>query len=49
MLAMYSDETEPFSYREILLFFILWELELIPVYLLLSMWGERNVCISIQL
>ncbi|KAE9610900.1 putative oxidoreductase [Lupinus albus] len=39
MLAMYSGQIGPFSSRDILLFFIMWELELIPVYLLLSMWG----------
>ncbi|KAL5067330.1 hypothetical protein RYX36_018217 [Vicia faba] len=42
MLAMYSGQIRPFSSRDILLFFIMWELELIPVYLLLSMWGGKK-------
>lgn len=42
MLAMYSGQIGPFSSRDILLFFIMWELELIPVYLLLSMWGGKK-------
>ncbi|KAL5642325.1 hypothetical protein ACJX0J_002659 [Zea mays] len=36
MLAMYSGQIGLFSSRDLLLFFIMWELELIPVYLLLS-------------
>nr|YP_010484118.1 NADH dehydrogenase subunit D [Piper hainanense]UVV36228.1 NADH dehydrogenase subunit D [Piper hainanense] len=39
MLAMYSGQIGSFSSRDLLLFFLMWELELIPVYLLLSMWG----------
>ncbi|MQL68173.1 hypothetical protein Taro_000494 [Colocasia esculenta] len=39
MLAMYSGQIGSFSSRDLLLFFIMWELELIHVYLLLSMWG----------
>ncbi|CAL9012929.1 unnamed protein product, partial [Prunus brigantina] len=31
MLAMYSGQIGPFSSRDLLLFFIMWELELIPV------------------
>ncbi|MFS7920358.1 putative NADH:ubiquinone oxidoreductase [Helianthus anomalus] len=42
MLAMYSGEIGSFSSRDLLLFFIMWELELIPVYLLLSMWGGKK-------
>nr|VDD25504.1 unnamed protein product [Brassica rapa] len=42
MLAMYSGQIGSFSSRDILLFFIMWELELIPVYLLLSMWGGKK-------
>ena len=42
MLAMYSGQIGPFSSQDLLLFFIMWELELIPVYLLLSMWGGRK-------
>nr|YP_010403622.1 NADH-plastoquinone oxidoreductase subunit 4 [Odontochilus yakushimensis]UQW83398.1 NADH-plastoquinone oxidoreductase subunit 4 [Odontochilus yakushimensis] len=42
MLAMYSGQIGSFYSRDLLLFFIMWELELIPVYLLLSMWGVKN-------
>ncbi|KAI4297919.1 hypothetical protein L6164_037774 [Bauhinia variegata] len=42
MLAMYSGQIGSFSSQDILLFFIMWELELIPVYLLLSMWGGKK-------
>nr|YP_010389046.1 NADH-plastoquinone oxidoreductase subunit 4 [Cypripedium palangshanense]UPQ44367.1 NADH-plastoquinone oxidoreductase subunit 4 [Cypripedium palangshanense] len=44
MLAMYSGQIGSFSSRDLLLFFIMWELELIPVYLLLSMWvGKKRL------
>nr|YP_009924507.1 NADH-plastoquinone oxidoreductase subunit 4 [Styrax faberi]QNH68263.1 NADH-plastoquinone oxidoreductase subunit 4 [Styrax faberi]QUT09374.1 NADH-plastoquinone oxidoreductase subunit 4 [Styrax faberi] len=42
MLAMYSGQIGSFSSRDILLFFIMWEFELIPVYLLLCMWGGKK-------
>lgn len=42
MLAMYSGQIGPFSSRDLLLFFIMWELELIPVYLLLAVWGGKK-------
>jgi len=42
MLAMYSGQIGLFSSRDLLLFFIMWELELIPVYILLSMWGGKK-------
>nr|YP_009917882.1 NdhD [Morella salicifolia]QLM01917.1 NdhD [Morella salicifolia] len=42
MLAMYSGQIGSFSSRDLLLFFIMWELELIPVYLLLSVWGGKK-------
>nr|YP_010276446.1 NADH dehydrogenase subunit D [Cryptocoryne elliptica]UHY39567.1 NADH dehydrogenase subunit D [Cryptocoryne elliptica] len=42
MLAMYSGKIGSFASRDLLLFFIMWELELIPVYLLLSMWGGKK-------
>jgi len=45
MLAMYSGQIGLFSSRDLLLFFIMWELELIPVYLLLSMWGGEEASI----
>nr|YP_010210625.1 NADH-plastoquinone oxidoreductase subunit 4 [Paraboea sinensis]UBD08509.1 NADH-plastoquinone oxidoreductase subunit 4 [Paraboea sinensis] len=42
MLAMYSGQIGLFSSRNLLLFFLMWELELIPVYLLVSMWGGKK-------
>jgi NAD(P)H-quinone oxidoreductase subunit 4 len=42
MLAMYSGQLGLFLSQDLLLFFFMWELELIPVYLLLSMWGGRR-------
>nr|UPY85378.1 NADH-plastoquinone oxidoreductase subunit 4 [Rhodiola wallichiana] len=42
MLAMYSGQIGSFSSRDLLLFFIMWELELIPVYLLVSLWGGKK-------
>lgn len=42
MVAMYSGQIGSFSSRDILLFFVMWELELIPVYILLSMWGGKK-------
>ncbi|EYU24165.1 hypothetical protein MIMGU_mgv1a024207mg, partial [Erythranthe guttata] len=42
MLAMYSGQIGLFSSRDLLLFFLMWELELIPVYLLVAMWGGKK-------
>lgn len=42
MLAMYTGQLGLFLSQDLLLFFFMWELELIPVYLLLSMWGGRR-------
>nr|YP_009684285.1 NdhD [Nepenthes ventricosa x Nepenthes alata]QDQ38291.1 NdhD [Nepenthes ventricosa x Nepenthes alata] len=42
MLTMYSGQIGSFSSRDLLLFLIMWEFELIPVYLLLSMWGGKK-------
>nr|YP_010389468.1 NADH-plastoquinone oxidoreductase subunit 4 [Delavaya toxocarpa]UPQ44789.1 NADH-plastoquinone oxidoreductase subunit 4 [Delavaya toxocarpa]UYA96908.1 NADH-plastoquinone oxidoreductase subunit 4 [Delavaya toxocarpa]UZC54239.1 NADH-plastoquinone oxidoreductase subunit 4 [Delavaya toxocarpa] len=42
MLAMYSGQIGSFASRDLLLFFMMWELELIPVYLLLSAWGGKK-------
>nr|WIA67604.1 NADH-plastoquinone oxidoreductase subunit 4 [Apopellia endiviifolia]WIA67692.1 NADH-plastoquinone oxidoreductase subunit 4 [Apopellia endiviifolia] len=42
MLAMYSGQVGLFVSQDILLFFFMWELELIPVYLLLIMWGGKR-------
>nr|YP_010463858.1 NADH-plastoquinone oxidoreductase subunit 4 [Anemia phyllitidis]UUL71124.1 NADH-plastoquinone oxidoreductase subunit 4 [Anemia phyllitidis] len=42
MLAMYSGQIGLFASRDILLFFLMWELELIPIYLLLCLWGGKR-------
>lgn len=42
MLAMYSGQLGLFASQDLLLFFVMWELELIPVYLLLSLWGGKR-------
>lgn len=42
MLAMYSGQLGVFAVQDMLLFFLMWELELIPVYLLLSIWGGKK-------
>jgi NAD(P)H-quinone oxidoreductase subunit 4 len=39
MLAMYSAQIGVFCAQDILLFFLVWELELVPVYVLISIWG----------
>lgn len=42
MLVLYSAQIGVFAARDLLLFFFMWELELIPVYLLVSIWGGKN-------
>ncbi|MFM7086949.1 MAG: NAD(P)H-quinone oxidoreductase subunit 4 [Cyanobium sp.] len=42
MLAMYGGQIAVFAVQDILLFFLAWELELIPVYLLLAIWGGKK-------
>jgi NAD(P)H-quinone oxidoreductase subunit 4 len=42
MLAMYSAQIGVFVAQDILLFFLMWELELVPVYLLISIWGGEK-------
>lgn len=42
ILAMYTAQIAVFASQDILLFFISWELELVPVYLLISIWGGQN-------
>jgi NAD(P)H-quinone oxidoreductase subunit 4 len=42
MLAMYSGQLGLFASQDLLLFFVMWELELIPVYLLLALWGGKR-------
>ncbi|MGL6135967.1 MAG: NADH-quinone oxidoreductase subunit M, partial [Planktothrix sp.] len=39
MLVLYSAQIGVFVAQDLLLLFIVWELELIPVYLLISIWG----------
>ena len=42
ILAMYGGQIAVFAVQDILLFFLVWELELIPVYLLLAIWGGKK-------
>lgn len=42
MLAMYSAQIGVFAAQDMLLFFLMWELELVPVYLLISIWGGQK-------
>jgi NAD(P)H-quinone oxidoreductase subunit 4 len=37
-----SGQIGLFASQDLFLFFFMWELELIPVYLLLSMWGGKR-------
>ena len=39
MLALYSAQIGVFAAQDLLMFFLIWELELVPVYLLISIWG----------
>jgi NAD(P)H-quinone oxidoreductase subunit 4 len=39
MLVMYSAQIGVFLTQDLLLFFLLWEIELVPVYLLIAIWG----------
>jgi NAD(P)H-quinone oxidoreductase subunit 4 len=42
MLVMYSAQLGVFVAQDLLLFFLMWEIELVPVYLLISIWGGQN-------
>ncbi len=42
LLVMYSAQIGVFVSQDLLMFFIMWELELVPVYLLISIWGSQN-------
>lgn len=42
MLTMYSAQIGVFAAQDMLLFFLMWELELVPVYLLISIWGGQK-------
>lgn len=39
MLVLYAAQIGVFIAQDLLLFFIMWELELVPVYLLICIWG----------
>lgn len=42
LLAMYGGQLAVFAVQDMLLFFLVWELELVPVYFLLSIWGGKK-------
>jgi NAD(P)H-quinone oxidoreductase subunit 4 len=42
LLIMYSAQIGVFAAQDLLLFFLIWELELVPVYLLISIWGGNK-------
>jgi NAD(P)H-quinone oxidoreductase subunit 4 len=42
ILVMYSAQIGVFAAKDLLLFFFMWELELVPVYLLISIWGSAK-------
>ncbi|MGB3695005.1 MAG: NAD(P)H-quinone oxidoreductase subunit 4, partial [Spirulinaceae cyanobacterium] len=39
---MYGGQIAVFAVQDMLLFFLVWELELVPVYLILSIWGGKK-------
>ncbi len=42
VLILYSAQIGVFAAKDLLLFFIMWEIELVPVYLLISIWGGKK-------
>lgn len=42
MLVLYAAQIGVFVAQDVLLLFIMWELELVPVYLLVSIWGGQK-------
>ena len=42
ILVLYAAQIGVFVAQDLLLFFIMWEVELVPVYLLVSIWGGQN-------
>ncbi len=42
LLILYSAQIGVFVAQDLLMFFIMWEVELIPVYLLVSIWGGQK-------
>lgn len=39
LLVLYAAQIGVFAAQDLLLFFLMWELELVPVYILISIWG----------
>lgn len=39
LLVMYSAQIGVFMAQDLIMFFLMWELELVPVYLLIAIWG----------
>ncbi len=42
LLVLYSAQIGVFAAQDLLLFFLMWELELVPVYILISIWGGKK-------
>ncbi|BAZ41597.1 proton-translocating NADH-quinone oxidoreductase, chain M [Calothrix sp. NIES-4101] len=42
MLMLYAAQIGVFVAQDLLLFFIMWEVELVPVYLLINIWGGQK-------
>ncbi|MGD1932319.1 MAG: NAD(P)H-quinone oxidoreductase subunit 4 [Leptolyngbyaceae cyanobacterium] len=42
MLVLYAAQIGVFVAQDLMLFFIMWEVELVPVYLLVCIWGGQN-------
>ncbi len=42
VLVLYSAQIGVFVAQDLLLFFLMWEIELVPVYLLISIWGGEK-------
>lgn len=42
LLVLYSAQIGVFAAQDLLLFFLMWEIELVPVYLLISIWGGEK-------
>lgn len=42
VLVLYSAQIGVFAAQDLLLFFLMWEIELVPVYLLISIWGGEK-------
>ncbi len=42
VLVLYGAQIGVFAAKDLFLFFLMWELELVPVYLLISIWGGKK-------